>query len=100
VTERAGLRLRPYECSIIAQIVVDRSTKQRYGRLIGGNEASGKTKEKTVDKSKKYYWAVFQGRDPIFEGSFNDCWHHLMGNFCNETVKTLVKRGIRIGRLS
>ena len=53
-----------------------------------------------MDKSKKHYWAVFQGRDAIFEGSFNDCWHHLMGAFCDETVKTLVKRGIRIGRLS
>lgn len=51
-----------------------------------------------MEKSKKYYWAVFQGRDVLFEGSFNDCWKHLTEQYSNETVANLVKSGIRISR--
>lgn len=51
-----------------------------------------------MEKSKRYYWAVFEGREPIFEGSFKDCWQHLMGSYANVTVRTLVERGIRIAR--
>ena len=51
-----------------------------------------------MEKSKKYYWAVFQGRDVLFEGSFNDCWQHLVSSYCNQTVRSLVERGIRISR--
>ena len=59
---------------------------------------SDKTKEKTMEKSRKYFWAVFQGRDVLFEGSFKECWQHLVDNYCNSTVRTLVEQGIRVGR--
>ncbi|WP_020474489.1 hypothetical protein [Zavarzinella formosa] len=51
-----------------------------------------------MEKSKRYYWAVFEGRQPIFEGSFNDCWKHLVATFGHETVAHLTANGIRISR--
>lgn len=51
-----------------------------------------------MEKSKKYYWALFHGEDVIFEGSFNDCWKHLTEQYADETVANLVKQHIRISR--
>ncbi|OWK39512.1 hypothetical protein [Fimbriiglobus ruber] len=52
-----------------------------------------------MQKSRNY-WAVFQGREVLFEGSFSDCWTQLTEQFGKQTVSSLVKNGIRIGRLS
>ena len=68
---------------------------------IGGNEAAEQTKELTMEKSSKTnYWAVLQGRDVLFSGSFNDCWKHLTDCYAAETVASLTERGIRIGRVN
>ena len=50
--------------------------------------------------SKTNYWAVLQGREVLFSGSFNDCWTHLTERFSAETVASLTEQGIRIGRVN
>lgn len=52
-----------------------------------------------MDKSRKHYWAVFQGRQVLFEGSFTDCWQHLTERFADRAVSWLSDKGVRIGRL-
>ncbi len=51
-----------------------------------------------MEKSPKHYWAVYEGENVLFSGSFNDCWKHFVTSLGSHTVSALAERGVRIGR--
>lgn len=53
-----------------------------------------------MEKSKPTYWAVFQGKDVLFSGSFKECWNDLMIRYAHLKVGQLAKHDIRIARKS
>lgn len=53
-----------------------------------------------MEKSTTKYWAIFQGKDILFEGTFQQCWNDLMVRYANITLYQLQTKGIRIARKS
>ena len=51
-------------------------------------------------ETKSSYWAIFQGKEILFEGSFTECWKELVKRFASRTVASLVSGDIRIARKS
>ena len=51
-----------------------------------------------MEKSPKHYWAVYEGKEVVFSGSFNECWEHLGERYADEKVSALFEDGIRIAR--
>ena len=80
----------------IANIVIDPISYPRYCLVIGGDDASGKTKEKTMEKST--YWAIFNDKDIVSEGTFTECWKEFVQRYGQYTVADLDKHNIRIAR--
>lgn len=51
-----------------------------------------------MQKSKTHYWAIFQDREVIFEGTFTECWYKLISTFGNVKLATLQNEGVKIAR--
>lgn len=51
-----------------------------------------------MEKSKKYYWAIFNKDGVVYEGSFNQCWDELIKRYYNLTVGQLEMAGVKIAR--
>ncbi len=49
---------------------------------------------------KSTYWAIFQLKEIIFEGTYSECWKELVSRYGDQKVQSLVERGIRISRKS
>lgn len=57
-----------------------------------------------MDKSKKNYWGIVEtaptGIKNIFEGTFNQCWDKLVGQYGERTLNHIANRGIKIVRIN
>ena len=51
-----------------------------------------------MEKSPKHYWAICEGKNVLFAGSFNECWRSFVVTFGSYAVAELDTRGIRIAR--
>lgn len=47
---------------------------------------------------KKFYWAVYDGKTVVYEGSFTQCWEYFTDTFANSTLKQLAADKIRVAR--
>lgn len=58
-------------------------------------EKSGKPK-----KPKPTYWAIFDNKKMVFDGTHTECWNMLVAKYGSYTMADLDVRKIRIGRKS
>ena len=48
----------------------------------------------------RHYWGVYDNKDGLlFDGTFNECWNHLITNYQQYTVAMLERDGICIKRI-
>lgn len=51
-----------------------------------------------MEKSKPAYWAIFNGKEIVFEGSFSACWQAFIRMYSHRTLREIAHENIRIGR--